>query len=136
MINITDDIGGKGTSAAKGGPIVMTEPICEVIVTADSEEWLVSFTRSLVEDRLVACGQHIGPIRSIYRWDGTIHDDGEMRVALHTRSSLVQHVINRARQLHPYDVPCVLVLPVQAGNPDYVRWVIEETSEPGGDHRP
>jgi periplasmic divalent cation tolerance protein len=113
----------------------MTEPICEVIVTADSEDWLVSFTRSLVQDRLVACGQHIGPIRSIYRWDGTIHDNGEMRVALHTRSSLVQEVIDRARQSHPYDVPCVLALPVQAGNPDYVRWVIEETSKPGGDHR-
>ena len=109
----------------------MTEPICEVIVTADSEEWLVSFTRSLVEDRLVACGQHIGPIRSIDRWDGAIHDDREMRVALHTRSSLVQHIIDRSGQSHPYDVPCVLALPVQAGNPDYVSWVIQETSELG-----
>ena len=68
----------------------MTEPICEVIITADNEDWLMNFTRSLVEDRLVACGQHIAPIRSIYRWDGTIHDDREMRVALHTRTSLVQ----------------------------------------------
>jgi periplasmic divalent cation tolerance protein len=113
----------------------VTEAICEVIVTADSEEWLVSFTRSLVEDRLVACGQHIGPIRSIYRWAGAIHDDRELRVALHTRSSLVQHIIERGRQSHPYDVPCVLALPVQAGNPDYVSWVIQETSEPGGDQR-
>jgi periplasmic divalent cation tolerance protein len=115
------------------GPILMIEPICEVIVTADSEEWLTSFTRSLVEDRLVACGQHIAPVRSIYRWGDTIHDDREMRVALHTRAGLVEQVIDRTRQSHPYDVPCVLALPVQAGNPDYVRWVIEETSEPG-DH--
>ena len=48
----------------------MTEPICEVIITAGNEDWLISFTRSLVEDRLVACGQHIVPIRSVYRWDG------------------------------------------------------------------
>ena len=48
---------------------VMTEQICEVIITADSEDWLVSFTRSLVEERLVACGQHVAPIRSIYRWE-------------------------------------------------------------------
>ena len=68
----------------------MTEPICEVIITADNEDWLITFTRSLVEDRLVACGQHIAPIRSVYRWEGTIHDDHETRVALHTRSSLVQ----------------------------------------------
>jgi periplasmic divalent cation tolerance protein len=112
----------------------MTERICEVIITADNEDWLLSFTRSLVEDRLVACGQHIAPIRSIYRWDGTIQDGNEMRVALHTRASLVQQVIDRTRQAHPYDVPCVLAFAVDSGNGDYVKWVMEETSEPGGDH--
>jgi periplasmic divalent cation tolerance protein len=108
----------------------MTEPICEVIITADNEDWLIIFTRSLVEDRLVACGQHIAPIRSIYRWDGTIHDDHETRVVLHTRSSLVQAVIDRTRKAHPYEVPCILAIPVEAGNPDYVQWVIDETIEP------
>jgi len=108
----------------------MTEQICEVIITADSEDWLVSFTRSLVEDRLVACGQHVGPIRSIYRWDGTVNDDRETRVALHTRASLVPQVIDRTRQAHPYEVPCILAFPIQAGNPDYVQWVISETIEP------
>jgi periplasmic divalent cation tolerance protein len=117
------------------GQIRMIEPICEVIITADSEDWLVRFTRSLVEDRLVACGQHVGPIRSIYRWDGTVNDDRETRVALHTRASLVQQVIDRTRQAHPYEVPCILAFPIQAGNPDYVRWVISETTEPAGDHR-
>ena len=108
----------------------MTEPICEVIITADNEDWLITFTGSLVEERLVACGQRIAPIRSVYRWEGTIHDDHETRVALHTRSSLVQAVIDRTRQAHPYDVPCILAIPVAAGNPDYVRWVLDETIEP------
>jgi periplasmic divalent cation tolerance protein len=107
----------------------MTEPISEVIITVDSEEWMINFTRSLVEDRLVACGQHIAPIRSVYRWDGTIHDDHETRVALHTRSSLVPAVIDRTRQVHPYEVPCILAIPIEAGNPDYVQWVIDETVE-------
>ena len=80
----------------------MTEPICEVIITADSEDWLINFTRSLVEDRLVACGQHLAPIRSIYRWEGTIHDDRESRVALHTRASLVPAIVDRTRREHPY----------------------------------
>jgi|SRR5215211_5379778 periplasmic divalent cation tolerance protein len=113
----------------------MTEPICEVIITADSEDWLVAFTRSLVADRLVACGQHFAPIRSIYRWDNSIHDDREVRVALHTRASLVQQIIDRTRREHPYEVPCVLALQVEAGNPAYVQWVISETTEPGVDHR-
>jgi periplasmic divalent cation tolerance protein len=108
----------------------VTEPICEVIITADSEDWLITFTRSLIEARLVACGQHIAPIRSIYRWEGRIHDDREMRVALHTRASLVQEVIDRTRKNHPYEVPCILAIPVESGNPDYLQWVIRETTEP------
>jgi periplasmic divalent cation tolerance protein len=108
----------------------MTEPICEVIITADSEEWLINFTRSLVKDRLVACGQHIAPIRSIYRWEGSLHDDREVRVALHTRASLLQQVIDRTRQAHPDDVPCILAIPIESGNPDYIQWVISETTEP------
>jgi periplasmic divalent cation tolerance protein len=106
----------------------VTGPIREVIITTDDEGWLISFTRSLVEDRLVACGQHIVPIRSIYRWEGSIHDDREVRVALHTRASLVPAIIDRVRREHPYQVPCVLALPVETGNPEYVAWVIEETS--------
>ena len=113
----------------------MTEPIYEVIITADSDDWLISFTRSLLEERLVACGQHIAPIRSIYRWDGTIHDDREMRVALHTRAGLVQEVIDRTRQAHPTRCPASSLFPL-SGNPDYIRWVINETSEPDGDHAP
>ena len=111
----------------------MTEPICEVIITADSEDWLINFTRLLVEGRLAACGQHIVPIRSIYRWQGSIHDDREARVALHTRASLVPVIIDRVRREHPYEVPCVLAIPVVTGNTDYLTWVIEETVEPGAD---
>jgi periplasmic divalent cation tolerance protein len=108
----------------------VTEPICEVIIIADDGDWLINFTRSLVQDRLVACGQQIAPIRASYRWDGEIQDAQEIRVALHTRASLVPAIVDRTRREHPYEVPCVLALPVQAGNPDYLEWVIEETAGP------
>lgn len=113
----------------------MTELICEVIITADSEDSLINFTRSLVEDRLVACGQHVATIRSIYAWKGSIHDDREVRVALHTRTSLVPAIVERTRHEHPYEVPCVLALPVETGNPDYLKWVIDQTVESSGDHQ-
>jgi periplasmic divalent cation tolerance protein len=109
----------------------MTEPICEVIITANDEDGLINFTTSLVQDRLAACG-HVAPIRSIYRWGGSVHDDREIRLALHTRASLVPAIIDRARRDHPYEVPCVLALPVVTGNPDYLVWVLQETTEPGG----
>jgi periplasmic divalent cation tolerance protein len=103
--------------------------ICEVVITADNADWLLGFTRSLVNDRLAACGQHILSIRSIYRWHGAVHDEGEARVAIHTRLSLVPAIIERANREHSYDVPCVIALPVVAGNPAYVEWVLSETTE-------
>ena len=105
----------------------MTEPVCEVVITADDEAWLVAFTRSLVEERLAACGQIISPIRSIYRWSGEIQDDTEVRVALHTRESLAPTIIERTRAEHPYEVPCVLALPIRNGNADYLAWLVEST---------
>ena len=109
----------------------MTEDICEVIITAPDPDWLAGFTRQLVAERLAACGHHINTIRSIYRWEGAIHDDIEVRVALHTRRSLVPAIITQARRDHPYDVPCVIAVPVVDGNPDYIGWVLNETLQQG-----
>jgi periplasmic divalent cation tolerance protein len=105
----------------------VTDAICEVVVTADDEGWLLELTRALVRDRLVACGQHLTPVRSVYRWQGEIEESLETRVALHTRSSLVPTVIERVRANHPYDVPCVIALPVEQVDPDYLAWVLEST---------
>lgn len=96
-------------------------------MTATDPEWLVGFTRRLVEDRLVACGHHVAAIRSVYRWAGEVYDEPEARVALHTRTGLVPRIVDRADAEHPYEVPCVIALPVVGGNPAYVRWVLEST---------
>jgi periplasmic divalent cation tolerance protein len=103
---------------------------CEVVVTAADPEWLAGYTRTLVEERLAACGHQVAPIRSVYRWAGAVHDEPEARVALHTRRSLVPEIVARTAELHPYDVPCVIALPLVDGNADYLRWVTDETREP------
>jgi periplasmic divalent cation tolerance protein len=108
----------------------MDEAICEVVITADDEGWLHDFTRALIRDRLVACGQHITPVRSIYLWQGAIEESVETRAALHTRVSLVPAVLDRTRAEHPYEVPCVLALPVAQVNPDYYAWVLTSTRDP------
>lgn len=111
----------------------MTEPApeklecVEVVITAESAEWLADFTRSLVEDRLVACGHNIASIRAIYRWGGTIHDDEQARVGLHTRASLVQEIVGRTQAVHTDEVPCVIAIPLSGGNPDYLQWIYGET---------
>ena len=112
----------------------MTEPApehlecVEVVITAESSEWLADFTRSLVEDRLAACGHTITPIRAIYRWDGEIHDEPQARVGVHTRTSLVEAIVARANREHPDDIPCVIALPIADGHAGYLNWVYAETA--------
>lgn len=108
-------------------PTAATPDCVEVVVTAENADWLAEFTRGLVEDRLVACGHSITPIRAIYRWEGHVHDEPQARVGLHTRASLVPEIVARAGREHADDVPCVIALPIAAGNPDYLRWVHDET---------
>ena len=103
------------------------EEVCEVIVTAPSADWLADFTRTLVNERLCACGHNITTIRSIYRWQGAVHDESEARVALHTRRTLVPAIIDRVNRQHPYEVACVIALPVIEGSAAYLRWVLDET---------
>jgi periplasmic divalent cation tolerance protein len=102
--------------------------VCEVVITGPSAEWLVEFTRALVEARLAACGQTIPAIRSIYRWQDAIEDETEARVALHTRRDLVAAIVAKADSDHPYDVPCVIALPIVDANPAYVEWILDETT--------
>ncbi len=106
----------------------MDADFCEVVVTAADADWLAGYTRTLIEERLAACGHNLTPIRSLYRWEGAVQDEAEARVALHTRTALVDTIVQRANAEHPYDVPCVIALPVVAGNPAYVEWVMTETS--------
>ena len=120
-----------GASVPPGGQDgAVDEECCEVVVTAADTDWLAGFTRTLVEERLAACGHVIGPIRSVYRWQGAVHDEPEARVALHTRRSLVPAVVARTAELHPYDIPCVIAMSLKDGNPEYLRWILDETREP------
>lgn len=106
-------------------------PECvEVVVTAESAEWLAAFTRALVDDRLVACGHAIAPIRAVYRWEGEVYDETQARVGLHTRASLVPEIVARAERDHANAVPCVVALPITAGHPAYLEWLYAETRAP------
>jgi periplasmic divalent cation tolerance protein len=105
---------------------VSTEEVCEVVITAPDGEWLAAFVRRLIEDRLAAAG-HLFPMRTLYRWQGTLHDEPETRAAIHTRVSLVSAILNRVHAEHPYEVPGAVVLPIATGNPAYLTWIVSET---------
>ena len=75
-------------------------------------------------------GHNFQPIRTIYRWQGQVHDKTEGRVALRTRRSLLPQIIDRAKREHPYEVPSVVAVPIIGGGPDYLGWILEQTEQP------
>ena len=100
-----------------------------VLVTAPDEEVAGSLARALVTERLAACANLVPRVRSIYRWEGEVQDDPEVLIVLKTREDRCDALAARVRDLHPYDVPEVVVLPVGGGSRAYLEWVIAEPSE-------
>ena len=84
----------------------------------------------LVSERLVACVNAM-PVRSCYRWKGEICRDREELLIMKTRESLFARVMDRVRELHPYEVPEILAIPVWGGFGAYLGWVMDETGSQG-----
>jgi periplasmic divalent cation tolerance protein len=99
-----------------------------VLVTAGSAEEAARIARTLVEERLAACGNVVGPVRSIYRWKDAVEDAAEHLLVLKARAADAAAVEARVRALHSYEVPEMLALPVQAGSASYLAWIAEATT--------
>jgi periplasmic divalent cation tolerance protein len=81
----------------------------------------------LVDAKLAACANLSAPITSVYVWQGKREAATEIAALFKTRRALAEQVIAEARRLHPYEVPCFLVLPIESGSPDYLAWVRAQT---------
>lgn len=97
-------------------------------ITTASIEQAESIGRALVESRLAACVNILPGMRSIYRWQGAIETARETVLVAKTRMSLAKALTARVRELHTYDVPCVVILPVVGGLPEFLRWIDDETA--------
>ncbi len=99
-----------------------------IYVTAGSKADALALARALVGERLLACANVLDGATSVYWWDGAVQEDAEAVLVGKTRAALVQQVIERVRALHGYDCPCVVALPIEAGNPAYLDWLAAETA--------
>jgi periplasmic divalent cation tolerance protein len=99
-----------------------------VITTIDSRETLEKMGRLLLEKRLVACLQIIGPVRSVYWWKGQREEAEEWIGIMKTRRELYVDVEKEIRALHPYEVPQIEAIEAVSVLPAYERWLIDETS--------
>lgn len=99
----------------------------EMVITGPAA-FIEEHCRRLVTDRLIACAQ-VSNVSSTYRWEGSIENDPEARAHLHTVSANVAQVTAATQAAHPYDLPCVLVFPLEAGtSPAYIQWIADETT--------
>lgn len=96
--------------------------------TAGSAEEASRIGRALVQERLAACANIFDGIRSFYWWEGAVQDDNEAVLIAKTRADLAAAAIARVKELHSYSVPCVTVLPIKDGNPDFLAWIDAETA--------
>jgi periplasmic divalent cation tolerance protein len=103
----------------------MTDCI-QVVTTTERKEDALAIARSLVEERLAACVQVLGPITSTYHWKGTIETAEEWQCWAKSRDALYDQLEQAIRRLHPYEVPEILVVPILAAAPSYLKWLREE----------
>ncbi len=101
-----------------------------VLITVGSEEEAVRMAQDLVESRLAACVNLVSPVRSFYFWEGKMADDSEWLLVVKTHRELFSSLEARVRELHSYQVPEILALPVWGGPQAYLDWVRKSTRKP------
>lgn len=106
----------------------MTHEYVMVLTTLPVDADGPAFAHALVDARLAACVNLLAPMESIYRWEGEIEQESERQVVIKTSRDCVAALWDRVRELHPYDVPEFLVLPIVDGSDAYLRWVADSTS--------
>ncbi len=98
------------------------------MVTAAGEEQAAAIARILVGERLAACVNIVGPIRSLYRWKDEIHDEPEYLMLIKTRATLLGKLKSRVAELHSYEVPEVIALALADAPEPYLKWMLEATA--------
>ena len=99
-----------------------------VLTTVGSDEDAARLADALVERRLAACVTVVGPVRSTYVWKDELHRDEERLLLVKTRTELVSALGEALRELHPYELPELLVLPVAGGDDRYLAWLSAGTA--------
>jgi periplasmic divalent cation tolerance protein len=106
----------------------MTHDYVIVLTTIPADADAPAFGRALVEERLAACVNLLPMMESVYRWEGRVEHESERQVVIKTARERVVALWERVREMHPYEVPEFVVLPIVDGNDAYLRWVGESTT--------
>jgi periplasmic divalent cation tolerance protein len=107
----------------------MADEYVIVLTTLPVDADAPAFARTLVSERLAACINVPGEITSVYWWEGELSQEVERQIVMKTTRAKVGPLWDRVRDLHPYDVPEFVVLPIIDGSDAYLRWIGDSTTE-------
>jgi periplasmic divalent cation tolerance protein len=99
-----------------------------IYIVAKDEIEAKNIIHFLIREKLVACVNYF-PVKSVYWWKGNVEEAKEVALIAKTESKLVERVIERVKQLHSYEVPCVVSWVIEKGNPQYLEWIRESTEQ-------
>ena len=111
----------------------ITMPECQgpenivVYITAPNEDAAAVIAHALVEQKLAACVNIVRHVRSIYSWQGKIEDDTEVLMIVKTRKQHFDALSEKVKELHSYDVPEIIAMPILKGSADYLKWIKDST---------
>jgi periplasmic divalent cation tolerance protein len=101
----------------------------QVFTTVEKREDADRIASIVVNKRVAACAQIVGPIRSIYWWKGKVEEAGEWLLMMKTRQELFPALEKEIKAVHPYEVPEIIALPIVAGSAAYLQWIEAETEK-------
>lgn len=102
-----------------------TGTVLWVYMTAATRAEARRIAKKLVDERLAACVNILGPMESVYSWKGKVCAGREVALVAKTAVSRKTALIRAVRTLHSYECPCIVCLPIDGGNPDFLRWIRE-----------
>ena len=98
-----------------------------VYITTENMEEAREVGKALIKDQLVACVNMIEHMESMFMWNNEFQNEKEVVLIAKTKETLVNELIDKVKEVHSYDCPCIVTLPVQGGNQAFLDWIDEET---------
>ncbi|MGQ9461306.1 MAG: divalent-cation tolerance protein CutA [Candidatus Bathyarchaeaceae archaeon] len=94
-----------------------------VVITTSNKEEAVKIVRSLLEERLIACANILGPVSSMFWWEGKIEEAGEFLVFMKSHENHFERLSERIAEIHSYEVPEIIAFPIIKGSKSYLKWL-------------